>query len=734
VTVLKTFILNSKNPSSLFLKKTNFEKIIIANMKFTMRKIIFKNEILVTIQKYEPDKRSMVNLNPMEKLSNIREKLKKHSIIMMDTTYSFARKTPEINNNTSNEISYWFAEIAQEDEEELTLKDILKEIDNDNILYLVKNSQPDWKFLNKRRKLSYGCKMTFDGIKKANKRAFKMKRCDLTEIGAEGFKKGIIKFRSGEDWMMKKNLFFSADVNVQNFIKLEISSESLKQNFINSETSLSYHYMEYGKISLKFGKYLKPTSRFIKAVEDAIKSQDPNKFKNITEEFGQFVPTEIILGGRMYFESMDLSTEQTQTNYKDIKAGAESCMSIQLGRNFDHKKGNSSCYNFSSVNLIGGIQPDCSEDFDKAWVQSLKDYRNWDCIEYRNPVSIFSLLPETLRKRILSSLGKRVLHSHFEDRDYHLMERGRQRVFELKIPSNIMNVIHNKDSDCNFFATVVDQKNTNDLYNCQILCPSNGKPSVIVNCIQKEFKRRKCHLKIGLMVIGYDTNFNFMISDDNSNVQIDILKKNFDASSPLQTTFSKDSLENKIPCLGIPVLDKLDSSNDSLIIGHYFFGDAQAANVTGYCTFSYCLKDERYVNLPNFNFYTLTISKTSNSDAFGKTLIDRGAFANNSLKFISLYLNSDALIDRRSFANNSLKFISLYSAKKKWKKFGKSNDGFFLKQDIKKITIYNIECKCKKTLKGTCKICSEISKFQKNVKNIECAFFDSDVSITNYYY
>ncbi|CAB5204772.1 unnamed protein product [Rhizophagus irregularis] len=672
-----------------------------------MKKLIFRNKIAVTIQKCDPDKRAMIRLNPMEKLSNIRVKLKKHSIVMMEITYSFARKTPEINNNgANNEISYWFAEIAREDEEELTLREILEKINDDNILYLVKNSSPDWKFLNKRRKLSYGCKMTFDGIKKANKRAFKMKCCDLTVIGAEGFKKGVIKSKSKEDWMMKKNLFFSADVNVQNFIKLGVSSESLRQNFINNETNLSYRYMEYGKISLNFGKYLKPSSEFNKAVEEAIESQDPKKFKIIIEEFGQFVPTEVILGGRMYFESVDLSTEQTQINSKEntIKVGAGGFMGTKFGRNSNHKKGNSSYCNFSFVSLIGGEQPDGSEDFDKSWVQSLKDYRNWDCIEYRNPVSIFSLLSETLRKRILTSIGKRVLYSNFEDRKYRLIERG-GRVFELNIPSNIMNIIHNKDSDCNFFATVVDQENTNDLFNCQILCPSNGKPSVIVHCIQKEFKRCKCHLKIGLMVIGYDTNYNFMISDNDSNVQIDVLKKNFDASSSLQTMFNGDSLENNIPCLGIPVLDKLDSSNNSLIIGHYFFGDAQAANVTGYCTFSYCLRKERYVNLPNFNFYTLTTSKTSYSDAFGKTLIDRrAAFANDSLKFISL---------------------NLYSAKKLWK-IGKSNN-FFLKQDQKQITIYNIECKCKKTLNRTCDICREISNFQRNVKSIECAFFDSEV-------
>ena len=41
------------------------------------------------------------------------------------------------------------------------------------------------------------------------------------------------------------------------------------------------------------------------AVEDAIISGDPENFIRITEKFGQFIPTEVILGGRVYFEDDD---------------------------------------------------------------------------------------------------------------------------------------------------------------------------------------------------------------------------------------------------------------------------------------------------------------------------------------------------------------------------------------------------------------------------------------------
>src|SRR6185437_1836726 len=117
----------------------------------------------------------------------------------------------EINNN-SNEIG--FAEIALKDEENIRLDEIIDK--NGNILYI---KCIDWNYLNNSCKLDYGRTMTFDGINNATKRAFQMKNCELTEIGTEGFKKEVVEFKTCEDWMMKRNLFFSVDADVMNFVK-----------------------------------------------------------------------------------------------------------------------------------------------------------------------------------------------------------------------------------------------------------------------------------------------------------------------------------------------------------------------------------------------------------------------------------------------------------------------------------------------------------------------------------
>src|ERR1051325_10814586 len=149
-----------------------------------------------------------VHLNLTDNLSIIRQELKKGKVI--NDTLLFSRKYLENNDNDNK--SYGFAEISLENEEDFRLDEIICESGNDYILYLKKSSKINWNNLNSLRNLDYGCTMTLDGIEKANKRAFKMKDCELTETD-EGCRKGFVEFKSEKDWMMKTNLFFRADIN-----------------------------------------------------------------------------------------------------------------------------------------------------------------------------------------------------------------------------------------------------------------------------------------------------------------------------------------------------------------------------------------------------------------------------------------------------------------------------------------------------------------------------------------
>ncbi|CAG8729559.1 2247_t:CDS:2 [Funneliformis mosseae] len=98
------------------------------------------------------------------------------------------RKNSESNNDDK------YSGIPLENEENSLLNDVIE--GNNKILYLMKNSNQDWEFLNESHHLDYGCTMTIDEIKKGYRKAFIMKDCKMTEIGVEGCRKGKIEFNS----------------------------------------------------------------------------------------------------------------------------------------------------------------------------------------------------------------------------------------------------------------------------------------------------------------------------------------------------------------------------------------------------------------------------------------------------------------------------------------------------------------------------------------------------------
>ena len=80
---------------------------------------------------------------------------------------------------------------------------------------------------------------------------------------------------------------------------------------------------------------------------------------------------------------------------------------VSVASTSDYLKGNSTYCKFNCTKLIGGEPPDSFENFETEWAKSLKkDYKNWDCIEFRNPVDIFQLLPDDLHKQIKQIIEK----------------------------------------------------------------------------------------------------------------------------------------------------------------------------------------------------------------------------------------------------------------------------------------------------------------------------------------
>ncbi|CAB4378660.1 unnamed protein product [Rhizophagus irregularis] len=620
------------------------------------------NKVRVFIKIIGEPTSKMKRLNLDSNLSDIRKELEKNNII--NDTFLFSTKQTKQNN--------MFEEIERDYEIDTLLNEII-ELDNskNKFLYLMKYSRPQWKFLIKQYKLEYGCTIGFDGIKTSNRRVFIMRDCEFNLFGAEKYKKGQFKYKSKEDWIKKKNLFFDTDINIWSFINLK--DKNFKNN--NFDDSI-YQYIELGKASLKFHtdkENLRLTKEFENEVNCAIKSKDPGKIKTITEKYGQFIPTEVILGGRVYFKNNEISSKIHDSKRKS---------------------------NFHDFNYI-------RPDDETTWIESLKDYQNWNCIEFKDPISIFHLLPSNLYKEIYKLIGKKILYTCIENYDYYLYKPGICGICVIKnMPQNILNVIINKGADCDIFAAVIDtEEDLNDtFFNCQILHPSNVRPSVMVHAVQQQFQERKYKLKIGIMVIGYDINFNHIASN------INIQSEKFVYESQNQCMFDSIPLEHNLdlmmksnnPFMGISILRSYDSSNKSLVIGHNFCKDENdkfKINI-----YSYCVKENCYVNLPKFTFHTFVI--TLNSPKY-KTYALPFKFNMYKKPFIDLNLQSNSL-------NLKPLFVSLYLLK------DLDYNPIFLNQNSKQINIEYVNCKCNKT----CPICMNNAKKLLESDNHYCIFLD----------
>ncbi|CAI2201253.1 9744_t:CDS:1, partial [Funneliformis geosporum] len=246
-----------------------------------------------------------------------------------------------------------------------------------------------WEYLNHLHKLDYGCFITIDGIVRAKKKAYKMKNCELKDIRSEGFEKGKFEIKSETDEIMKKNLFFSASVNVKDFVELGISSEKSKDEQTKFQSNYSYHYTKFGKASLEFNKHLEPTPEFIKAVKEATSSNDSKEcFKRIITDYGQFVPSKVILGGRAYFKEISTHLERFK---EDANEGVLSAniryMKGKAGEGSKSSNKISNLHRLECSKLIGGDPPDRFENFEEeAWTKSLKHHSKWRCIEYQDPI------------------------------------------------------------------------------------------------------------------------------------------------------------------------------------------------------------------------------------------------------------------------------------------------------------------------------------------------------------
>ncbi|CAB4495774.1 hypothetical protein RhiirA5_374551 [Rhizophagus irregularis] len=632
------------------------------------------------------DLSSLIKLKITDKLSEIRKQLTYNSIIRMDSTLLFLDGDREDSNV-----------ITPDSESERDLKDIIITDSNmENTVYLKNCEFPDPEHFKPTLKLEYGRTLTpiNTEIKIADKKAFTIK--DIKPVKPNvTISYETVKFNSKNTWEKKITMFLNAEAELMNFGSLGLSSTNTRNKCKEIEKNFSFSYAKISKLHLKF-EGLEPTEEFIDEVKEAVESKDREKLRKINKKYGQFAPTEVTLGGIVYYVNERNSNISSEQKINDVSPtigipvipAVE--LSVEIGFGIDNSISESTSLEWKYSSCIGGL-----DSFDKKeWIKSLSDCKHWDCIEFREPIHIFQLLDDNLREKVNKILGKKILYHDIISFSRQL-EYGEREIVDLPLRGKICETIKKKEADCSIFATIVgDEKN--DFYNCQIYHPRKGneKPKLIIHCYQKNQKRH--NLKIGFMIIGYGFDFPNDENNENDDTRLEVHYEDYQNLNDQELT--RFSFEQNT-FFGIPVLNELNDSDKSILIGHYFLKKESTieANV-----FSYNLKENKYVKLPrSFRFQVLVsgISKTYESIQFKERFMR--------------FMRQRRYIDIESIKNvkniEKILYISVYSA----------NCGpVFLKQKNNEIKLKYADCKCGRT----CSFC----KRKSLESDIKCAYFISN--------
>ncbi|KAF0556222.1 hypothetical protein F8M41_015983 [Gigaspora margarita] len=362
------------------------------------------------------------------------------------------------------------------DEGKYNLSDILDE--NGNKIYLAKDPRTNWKELEGKFNLGNGRRYDDDKKKVAGGKVYSIEKCRFHILEHDEFNFHTMTASSINDLSKNKNLFLDPQSDIPNFANPQNSRP------VNSEMTSRYKFQNIVKAILEINK-VTLTKEFIGHVKKAIELQDLDKLKYIIENYGQFIPTKIMFGGRLHYKF---------TTY------TESTIQLQDSLIFGGDK----------IKMFPGKEDD--------WISSLQKSNLWDIIEFHKPMSIFDFLPLDLKNKIRELNGKTILYSYIQDHDF---EMHGCNIHELKMPQNISSIFSNKNIDPQVFATVSKMEDDDNIFTCMLYTPlSSSTPKFIINCTKYKSNQEKPYrVKIRWMIVGYDLSFNSIFNPGHFHLQ-----------------------------------------------------------------------------------------------------------------------------------------------------------------------------------------------------------------------
>ncbi|CAG8570147.1 9267_t:CDS:2 [Ambispora gerdemannii] len=485
-----------------------------------------------------------------------------------------------------------YARIPQKNECKYLLSKIIYDKNN---LKILDEQEPDWECIKEICKLEYGLDFLEKGPKSAEKKAFDITRLDARKLVRPDSLDETVVCQTDFDNICVKNLLVKSEVTANlpwlSSISATLGGSSVKEteNRTSIGNSVTFWTSKVIKATVLYSKSeVKPTEEFIKAVDDALASDNQRKnLEKVAKEYGPLWCKKLGIGGRILSKESKEKNLNEYNNSRETKASgklkATGYVEIdgEVGKSQQTKQMNSFVNEYSFFRMFGGLEERYHESGMPGWINSLNDHKKWAVAEYTEINSIFDILDQERRSKVAEALfAKRIVESRVETLSFR-MYLSKTDPYIHELPPNLQ-----LSSTDHIFVTVMKDDSKN-LFAARVhYIDDKSLPVILIHRLgnlQRGSKSPMFTLKLGWIVIGTSTMLNLfgqpVFESDNKeiNEQFKVQRR----SDPNSSFFAT--------CVSRAKDFRVDDPRDSkYIVGTHFVNNNNALEA---CVFCYDLQD-----------------------------------------------------------------------------------------------------------------------------------------------
>ncbi|KAF0553702.1 hsp70 family protein [Gigaspora margarita] len=227
-----------------------------------------------------------------------------------------------------------------------------------------------------------------------------------------------------------------------------------------------------------------------------------SKLHEISEKYGHFYARRLILGGAVVkneeYAKSSIEYSKVKSTNAQVDIGIGISDEVNAAHINDDTRNN---YNNNANNIetvIGGAN--YSQDDENPWRKSLNNSTKWKIIGYKEAYSLFELLSEETKKKVLDVMSHQILEAKVDEITFNIREYEKNKnplIHRLLITNKMLNM-----SECNILASILSEKNNVFSLHVEYIDGNKNSPVIVVHHIQGEsakwFNNQDNQIKIKL--------------------------------------------------------------------------------------------------------------------------------------------------------------------------------------------------------------------------------------------